>query len=66
MAVDYRLRPYWRKRRAMARPRIEPIMAMLAMFEKREGESDVEWRARLRREDDECAAEADRLEKDDP
>ena len=41
---------------------IDPI----GLFEKRQGESDVEWRARLRREDDECAAEADRLEKDDP
>lgn len=63
MAVDYRLRRSWFRKQGRAPPEdLDAIMTMLHTFGQRAGATEAEWRARLKRQDDEAMAEADRRE----
>ena len=63
MPVIDRLRRQWYRKQGRIPPEdVEAILAMRKKYDQREGETEAEWLARLRRQDDECAAEMDRLE----
>jgi len=63
MAVINQLRRLWYRKQGRLPPEdVEAIIVMRNTFGQRDGETEAQWLARLRRQDDEFAAEMDRLE----
>lgn len=66
MTVDRRLLRIWYRKQGRIPPEdFDAIMQMRRTFGQRDGETETEWRARLKRQEAEAAAKADRLEEND-
>lgn len=62
MTVDYRLQRRWLEARGRPAYDWREVAQMLHIFGQRAGETEPEWRERLKRQDEEFAATMDRLE----
>lgn len=62
MTVDYRLQRRWREASGMLACDPREVSQMLHRFSQRHGETEAEWRARLKRQNEEFAAEMERRE----
>ena len=64
MTVITRMRRHWFRKQGRLPPEdVDAVITMMHTFGQRDGETEAEWRARLKQQDDDAMAKADLEEK---